>query len=139
MKKIGDKLQVWKRGETPGDSKHLGYGEVIAISKMYFGERRSSKRAKQNTYLIQLENGKIINSIFCDCIPQKKAFEIAKKIEEDLKWVRLSLKFPAKSERKLRAYIKKEFGSSLEDQLHLILKEWIGKALGYISEIQNHS
>jgi len=137
--RLGDRLQIWQKGKTPGASRHRGFGTVIAVSEMGFCERRHDKRGQQNTFLIQLENGEILDSLHCDVIPQGKAFEIAKRIEDDISWIRLSLKFPESSERRLTAYIEKEFGCNLETKLYLILQEWIGKSLGYLSIRENHS
>jgi len=51
----------------------------------------------------------------------------------------LRLRIAARSEKKLRSYVKKHFKMTLEKQLMNVLIEWIGKAIDHISELQRNS
>jgi len=46
--------------------------------------------------------------------------------------IELKLKLAPKTEKKLRAYIKKQFNITLEEKLRDVLIEWIGKAIKHV-------
>jgi len=49
--------------------------------------------------------------------------------KEITKMIELKLRLAPKTEERLRAYIKRQFNTTLEQKLRDVLIEWIGKAI----------
>jgi len=52
--------------------------------------------------------------------------------KEVTKTIELKLRLAPKTEERLRAYIKRQFNTILEQKLRDVLIEWIGKAIKHI-------